>query len=399
MMVTNKAGNTKEVGGISNLASPSTSAGNLASGVRAGHSVAPISSAEMQRTEMINRASSSVTGRYDYEKELLLKFPGAQIKVSDLSDPQALRRYAQKHFGSLQIILSPETVKRMETDTDFRKQCEELIAKTRKSLYDQAARLTKSGRQVLGAGMFIDEDGNVSQWTASQEKKPPNAGSQNNQMNQNNPIYNPWLPATSTSKTKDGTISRFQGKDGKKYIIKSNPSYRPAKDLSRLAQARNQQMVKTTISSIRGSIYQLKSGSGDKKVTRQLVNQAEQVLLKAQMKIKHLKKEELLEIAQKNAEKQSEIERAMHLKRMLEEKRVRRTVREYSQIHDYYPTPQEIKREEERAKEWVEQVTGVSVGSTITTGMQTYASSGVTSIASDMASTAGSSAVFIDITL
>lgn len=376
MLVTNKSGNTKEVQGKSTLAIP-TSADSTVPGAKKEQPV-------------------SNTDRYDYRKDLISKFSGTQIEVGDLSDPQALRRYAQEHFGALQIVLSPEAIQRMEKDTEFRKQCEELIAKTRKSLYDQAARLTNSGRQILGAGMFIDQDGNVSQWTASQEKRPPSTGNQNNQNNQ---IYNPWFPSTSTSNTKDGTISRFQGKDGKKYIIKKNLSYRPAKDLSRLAQARNQQMVKTTISSIRGSIYQLKSGGGDKKVARQLINQAEQVLLKAQTKIKHLKKEELLEIAQKNAAKQSEIERAMYLKRILEEKRVRRMVREYTQIRDYYPTPQEIKREEDKAKEWAENMTGVSAGSTITTGMQMYASTGTSSVAPDLASTAGNSAVFIDITL
>ena len=383
-MNVNNQRNTREIRSVDNSVSMNNMTRTTASGPNTNQAMAAVSAAENM---------TAGANRYDYEKELMAKFPGAQIEVCDLSDPKALRRYAQEHFSSLQIVLSPEAIKRMETDTDFRKQCEELIAKTRKSLYDQAARLTNSGRQVLGAGMFIDEEGNVSQWTASQEKNTPAMGNQNNQA------YNPWLPSNSTSMTKDGSITRFQGKDGKKYIIKKSLSYRPAKDLSRLAQARNQQMVKTTISSIRGTIYQLKSGSGDKKVAKQLVNQAEQVLLKAQIKIKHLKKEELLEIGQKNAEKKSEIERAMHLKRILEEKRVRRVVREYTQIRDYYPSPQEIKREEEKAKEWAEHITGVSTGNTITTGMQTYAATGVPSITPDMASTAGSSAVFIDITL
>lgn len=327
-----------------------------------------------------------MAGLESYLRDLRKQFPGARFHIGDLPPgSQGISDYAQSHYGSLQIVLSPEALKRMMKDPEFKKECERLIGEARKELYDKAARLGAAGGKVVGSGIVLDENGHVSQWTAStcQEKE---------KLNQ------PWLPTT-TAAMKDGLVSRIKTKDGKTIVFKKKVNYRPARDLSRIAQAGDQQMVRKTMSGIRASIYQLKSSGGDKKVVGQLVGQAEQVLLKARAKIKNLEKEDLLKLAHKRATQENETDRAVHLKRILKERQVRRRVREYTQIRDYYPTPLELKQEEDRAEKRAEQMVGdIAGGVGGEAGLTSYMQSG-SPVPMGGAEASGGGGVFIDITL
>lgn len=330
-------------------------------------------------------SKAAIESTEDYLRSLQEQFPGARIHIGDLSGSQGIKDYAQSHYGSLQIVLSPEALRRMMEDPEFKKECERLIGEARKALYDKAGRLNMAGGRMVGSGIVLDEDGNVSQWFAGvlQEKEKP---------------YQPWLP-TVDAVTKDGLITRIKTKDGKTIVFRKRLNYRPARDLSRIAQAESQQMVKTAMSGIRASIYQLKSSGGDKQMVGQLVGQAEQVLLKARAKIKNLGKEDLIKIAHKRAEQVHELDRAAHLKRILKERQVKRKVREYTQIRDYYPTPQELRQEEEKAERWAEQITSDFVGSAGgEAGLTSYLPSGSPVSMGGADAFGGGSGVFIDIT-
>lgn len=178
--------------------------------------------------------------------------------------------------------------------------------------------------------------------------------------------------------------------------MKKKPSYTPSRDLARLARARNQQMVKVTISSIRRNIYQLKSGSYVVKEAMPLTHQAEQVLRKALLKSKQLKKEELIASARKKAQRNHNLKKAMYFKRLLKEKQVKRTVREYGQIHDYYPSPQELKAEEKRLKDQLENISGGMTQSSQDMQSSPAVPAGIPSAA---AMQGGEAAVTIDITV
>ncbi|MBU9743023.1 hypothetical protein KTH81_04240 [Lachnospiraceae bacterium ASD3451] len=308
--------------------------------------------------------------------------PGSRISVQDLSGKDQLILYARNHPGQFQLVLSPEVLQKMQNDTEFRDWCLDELSKTWKSLLNQAERYTSSGRKVTGTGIYVGADGKICQWIASQE--PGN-------------VQN--LPGPSTKALFQGnSISRYHNRDGSTITLKKKPSYTPSRDLSRLARARNQQMVKVTISSIRRSIYQLKSGSYDAKEAMPLTNQAEQVLRKALLKSKQLKREELIDSARKRAERSRNLKKAMYLKRLLKEKQVKRTVREYGQIHDYYPSPQELKAEEERLKDQLKNaVGGISqTGRDMASPSSPAASPGNPSAA---AMPSGGTAVTIDITI
>ena len=118
-------------------------------------------------------------------------------------------------------------------------------------------------------------------------------------------------------------------------IEKKKLRYVPAKDLVKIARAGNRQAVRRTISGIQAQINQLKSGSGDRRTKAVLVKQAEQVLLKAKLKDKLLKKEEILQLQQKKAAKKAEYEKSLRLKLLLKKKREGRKAVSYTHLDVY----------------------------------------------------------------
>ncbi|WP_343248521.1 hypothetical protein [Diplocloster hominis] len=320
------------------------------------------------------------TSAYLSNLNLQQLMPGAQIAIQDLSGKDQIILYARGHQGQLQLVLSPDLLQKMQNDTEFRDWCLEELTKTWKSLLNQVERYTNSGRKITGAGIYMGADGSIRQWIAS--RKPD--------MIQNK-------SGLSTSALfKGNSISRYHNKDGSAITVKKKPSYTPSRDLARLARARNQQMVKVTISSIRRNIYQLKSGSYAAKEAMPLTHQAEQVLRKALLKSKQLKREELINSARKKAQRSQNLKKAMYLKRLLKEKQVRRTVREYGQIHDYYPSPQELKAEEKRLKDQLENAAGGMTQSGQDMLSSTPVPAGIPSAA---VMQGGGAAVTIDITI
>lgn len=287
----------------------------------------------------------SHTDATDWLSDLLTSYPDANIYVKTLLGAEGIRDFAAVHYGSLQIIISPEALKRMANDSDFKKQCEEAFKTTLKALEGKISGLVSDGKAILGKGLYLGDDGNVSQWVVSEKKEYKTEE------------FLPWKMTYTDSKT-DNITDRFRTKDGKVFEIRKKLTYQPARDLARIAKAHNQQLVKTAMGGIRYSIYQLKNSSGDKNVSRQLAGQAEQVLRKAQLKVKLLVKEEYMKQSEKRAKERFDEEHAAFIRKQLRDHQVKRKVREYGQIKDYYPTPQEAQREKEYTREWIEQISG-----------------------------------------
>lgn len=288
--------------------------------------------------------------------ELKTRFAGAEIRIADLDGTSGIRDYASQHYGSFQIVLSTEIVKRMSEDSEFRENMVRMIEDARKQQRDKMYQTAWSGKQVLGGGVYVEADGTISRWIASKDPYQK-------QM-QNKPAY------AAAARSSDGSaVSRYQGKDGEKIVIRRKLSYSAARDLSRIARANSQSDVKSAMGGIQARINQFRASGEDKKVIRQLVGQADRVLLKAKLKIRLLKKEALMESAQNRAEAKAELKRAIQLKRMLEESKTKRKGREYGQIRDHYPSPYEKHKWEEEAR--------IATGHTQTEiGGQVYAPAG-----------------------
>lgn len=260
----------------------------------------------------------------NFLNQLKSELPGANIQVVQLSDPSEIKNYVKENLDMFQVLLSPEALKNMVQNTAFKEQTIHTIKLNRQEQLQKIQFAQLSGKNILGAGIILDKDGQTKQWLAHMPALPIRYSDPDMYQNQQKNLKEPY-------KT---TIEN-------EWIPKKKASYVPAKDLMRIAKARNQQDVKGAISSIRGKIYQLKFNKDDKKNAYILIGQAEQVLLKAKIKIKRLNEEQLLTSAAKKAAEREQLKKAMQMRQMLEDKQVKRRVREYGQIRDYYPSPSE----------------------------------------------------------
>lgn len=275
----------------------------------------------------------------DYIRYLEEMVPGRKIAVADLNGKADLGKYALSHQGTFQIVISQKALEKMMADPEFEKQCIEALQAERKAQAEKLAGLPAQGKRLLGCGLALGEDGEISQWVLSQKQDFKNmTGITGKEKKEDNSGY----------KTAQNTFK----------MEKKKASYVPSRDLIKIARAGNRQAVRKTISGIHAQIYQLKAGGGERRVKAVLVKQAEQVLLKAKLKDKQLKKEELLKLQHKRAYEEAEYEKSLQLKQLLKRKREGRRIREYGQIRDYYETPQQREREEEKYENYLSGASG-----------------------------------------
>lgn len=286
----------------------------------------------------------------DYIRYLEEMVPGRKIAVADLNGEAAIGKYAISHQGTFQIVISQKALEKMMTDPEFEKKCIDALKTERQAQAEKLAGLPAQGKRLLGCGLALGEDGEISQWVLTQKQDFQS------------------MAGRSEKEQKDAS-SRNKKEEKLFNMVKKKVTYVPAKDLIKIARAVNRQAVRKTISGIQAQISQLKAGGGEKEVRAAYVKQAEQVLLKAKLKDRQLKKEELLKLQQKRAFEKAEYEKSLQLKQLLKRKREGRKVREYGQIRDYYETPQQRQREEERLANCFPAVTGGYEGSAVDTGM------------------------------
>lgn len=285
--------------------------------------------------ESKGKTTSSSLPAGEYIRKLSSLFPGRDIVIADIDGKEGLKDYALSHEGGMQIVISGKALEKMMADPEFERQCTEALKQAQKEQADKLMRLPEQGKSLVGSGIYLEEDGDVSRWVLSRkqpEQKLPSFGEKQGAGNGGS--------FSTGIHTEKGTLT----------IEKKKASYVPAKDLVKIARSRNRQDVRRTISGIQAQIYQLKTGSGDKRVKAVLVKQAEQVLSKARVKDKQLKKEEFLKWQQKRAAQKAELEKSLQLKLLLKRKQAGRKAREYGQIRDYYETPQERRLEKELEK-------------------------------------------------
>ena len=92
----------------------------------------PLSFKDRVKTKDVMRSSVPANGESglktsdalkeeEYIRYLESLFPGRSISVADLSGKDSIKDYALSHKGSFQIVISRETLERMQKDPEFEK--------------------------------------------------------------------------------------------------------------------------------------------------------------------------------------------------------------------------------------------------------------------------------------
>ncbi len=223
------------------------------------------------------------------------------------SSNHQIAQYGSSQTGMNNVAISAELLEKMSTDEDLRKSVENILSHL--SDYQNAAKWEAllCDKKLVGMGLVIDEDGQVSKWTAMKEKEK-----------EDYPTW--WRDQESTSfyaKTKTPKTSSY--------------SFSHSSNMMRLAGARDVTAVKGLISAKYGEIQRVKMQVSDASEAAAIVRRIRSVIQSGNIKIARLHKEENLKYRQKSAEKKMKAKLALRLAQELRRKQQARMGQELCQ--------------------------------------------------------------------
>lgn len=240
-------------------------------------------------------------------KYLKQTYKNINFSVISFENRQQISQYGAGQTGMNNVAISEELLEKMSTDENLRKHVENIL--NHMDQYQKSANVEAllKNKELVGMGLVIGEDGQVSKWTAMQKKDESVQ-----------PTW--WRDQKSTS---------FYAK--KKSPKVSSYSYSHTSSMMRLASARNVTSVKGLISAKYGEIQRVKSQVSDPAEAARIVRKIKSVIQSGNIKIARLHKEENLQLRQKAAERKMKEKLALQLAQELKRKQKARMGQEHCQ--------------------------------------------------------------------
>lgn len=245
-----------------------------------------------------------------------------------------ISQYGSTMKGTNNVTISPALLEKMSTDEEVRNHVENVLRHL--SSYQKSAQTGAflSDKELVGMGLVLDDDGQVSMWTATKERDKEKIY----------PTY--WRDRESTS---------FYSKYAKKKTTTTNYNYSHSSNMMRLASAKNVPAVRGIIAAKYGEIQKVKAQVKDPAEAAAIVRKIKSVIQNGNIKIARLHKEENLNLQRKAAEKKLKDKLARQLAEELRRKRTARKGLEHCQtshLDDVMPKPS---MDDERFRQIAEQ--------------------------------------------
>lgn len=259
------------------------------------------------RKDVENNTSIEQSDAASMMKYLKQTYKNINFSVISFENHQQISQYGKGQTGTNNVALSEKLLERMSTDENLRQHVENIL--NHMDQYQKSANVDAllRNKELVGMGLVIGEDGQVSKWTAMQKKEE-----------EANATW--WRDKKSTS---------FYAK--KKSPKVNSYSYSHTSSMMRLASARNVSSVKGLISAKYGEIQRVKSQVSDQAEAAKIVSKIKSVIQSGNIKIARLHKEENLKLRQKAAERKMKEKLALQLAQELKRKQKARMGQEHCQ--------------------------------------------------------------------
>ena len=257
---------------------------------------------------------SDASTQSDVEKlknELTQKYQNIDFDFLSFDNTGQIKNYAATQSGMNNVAISPELLEKMTKDDALRMKVEhtlnslysyKLSAKYQSHLLD---------RKLLSTGIILDENGDVTQWTITeQQKKESDLMSSRKSSSSQNPFQN--------SKAKKNPYSTPY-----KYSQSSNMMY--------LASAKSVSAVRGLIARNNSEIAKVKISVTDPAEAAAIIRKIKNVIRSGNIKISRLHKENRIYQLTKMAEKRQKIKLERLLSEELRKKRTARKAQEHCQ--------------------------------------------------------------------
>lgn len=292
-------------------------------------------------------------------KYLTQTYENINFSVISFENHQQISQYGAGQTGTNNVAISEELLEKMSTDENLRQHVENIL--NHMDQYQKSANVEAllKNKELVGMGLVIGEDGQVSKWTAMQKKDESTQ-----------PTW--WRDKKSTS---------FYAK--KKSPKVNSYSYSHTSSMMRLASARNVTSVKGLISAKYGEIQRVKSQVSDPAEAARIVRKIKSVIQSGNIKIARLHKEENLRLREKAAERKMKDKLALQLAQELKRKQKARMGQEHCQTataHMDDVTPNSSMNDEQfkqMAEQYVDSLSPTALSAEIASVLGGTASAGV----------------------
>lgn len=279
-----------------------------------------LSSAIVQK-DTENNNNTAMSGAEEMMNYLKANYKHINFNFISFDNKSQISQYGSSMKGMNNVAISPELLEKMSTDEDVRKQVEDVLRHL--NSYQNTAQTSAflRDKELVSMGLVIDENGQVSMWTATKERDKEKIY----------PTY--WRDRESTS---------FYSKNTKKKSTTTTYNYSHSTNMIRLANAKNVSSVRGIIASKYGEIQKVKAQVTDPAEAAAIVRKIRGVIQSGNLKIAKLHKEENIERLQKSAEKKLKEKLARQLAEELRRKKMARNAFEQSQtshLDDVMPKP------------------------------------------------------------
>ena len=206
------------------------------------------------RKSVENNTAAAQTDAASMIKYLKQTYKNINFSVISFENHQQISQYGAGQTGTNNVAISEELLEKMSTDENLRQHVENIL--NHMDQYQKSANVEAllKNKELVGMGLVIGEDGQVSKWTAMQKKDESTQ-----------PTW--WRDKKSTS---------FYAK--KKSPKVNSYSYSHTSSMMRLASARNVTSVKGLISAKYGEIQRVKSQVSDPAEAARIVRKIKSVI-------------------------------------------------------------------------------------------------------------------------
>ncbi len=247
----------------------------------------------------------------EYLKET---YKNVQFDFLSFENKGQIAQYGATKQGINNVAISPVLLQKMCSDEGMRQKVEIILSNLNQ--YQSSAKLEAFlfDRDLQGMGLVLDDDGNVSKWTATQKREP-----------QKPPAY--WRS--------DESSSFYSTKDkNKKNKQTTTYKYSHSSSMIQLAGAKNVSSVRGLIAAKQGEIPKVKAAVQDPVEAAAIIRKIKKFVQSGQIKIARLHKEENLERQRRAAMKRMERKLERQLAEELRRKRTARKGQEHCQTAD-----------------------------------------------------------------
>ena len=260
------------------------------------------------RNDAGNGVAEEQSGAAAMVKYLTQKYQHIEFSFLSFDNNRQIAQYGAGRTGTNNVTISAELLEKMSSDDKVRQHVEDILQHL--SDYQNTAKFEAllCDKKLVGMGLVIDEDGQVSKWTAMQKKEK-----------EDYPVW--WRDKESSSYYS----TKVKTPKTKKY------SFSHASSMMRLAGARDVRAVKSLISAKYGEMQRVRLQVSDSAEAAAVVRKIRSVIQSGNIKIARLHKEENLHLRQKSAEKNKKEKLARQLAQELRRKQKARMGQEHCQ--------------------------------------------------------------------